>query len=86
MRKSYFSYLQVSKNKKNSRTIIIPNVMVKHTLDNRHQNSEGEMSTLLFQLDKLQSCTAVAKCIILLEGLDIQGNHGLFALQLMQLL
>lgn len=60
--------------------------MVKHTLDNRHQNSEGEMSTLLFQLDKLQSCTGVAKCIILLEGLDIQGNHGLFALQLMQLL
>lgn len=49
--------------------------MVKHTPDNRHQNSEGEMSTLLFQLDKLQSCTGAANCIILLEGLDIQGNH-----------
>lgn len=43
--------------------------------DNRHQNSEGEMSTLLFQLDKLQSCTGAANCIILLEDLDTQGNH-----------
>lgn len=49
--------------------------MVKHTPDNRHQNSEGEMSTLLFQLDKLQSRTGAANSIILLEGLDIQGNH-----------
>lgn len=75
MRKSYFSYLQVSKNKKTLELLLYRMSWSKHTPDDRHQNSEGEMSTLLFQLDKLQSCTGAAKCIILPEGLDIQGNH-----------